>query len=47
MLPVNALVSVLAAGNGHRDTGANPYGIAALAVGVILLIIVLIAFRKR
>jgi hypothetical protein len=29
-----------------KDVGANPYGIAALAVGVVVLIILLITFRR-
>jgi len=31
----------------HKDTGANPYGIAALGVGVLVLVILLITFRRR
>jgi hypothetical protein len=47
MLPVNAMTAGFAAGNGQRDTGVNPYGIGALVVGVIVLVILLIAFRRR
>jgi hypothetical protein len=36
----------LADSSGGRN-GFNPYGIAAVCAGVIVLIIVLIAFRKR
>jgi hypothetical protein len=30
-----------------KDVGSNPFGIAALGVGVIVLIILLITFRRR
>jgi hypothetical protein len=30
-----------------KDVGANPYGIVALGVGVLVLIILLITFRRR
>jgi hypothetical protein len=31
----------------RSDTGFNPFGIIALAVGVLVLIILLITFRRR
>lgn len=31
----------------RSDTGFNPFGIIALGAGVIVLIILLIAFRRR
>jgi hypothetical protein len=30
-----------------KDVGSNPFGIAALGVGVIVLIILLITFRRH
>jgi hypothetical protein len=40
-------VALYAANNPATDTGANPFGIAALVVGVAVLIILLITFRRR
>lgn len=31
----------------QRDVGANPFGIIALGVGFLVLVILLITFRRR
>jgi hypothetical protein len=40
-------VAYLLAASDAGHNGFNPYGIAAVGAGVIVLIILLIAFRKR
>jgi hypothetical protein len=46
MPPAPPFAFLLADSAGGRN-GFNPYGIAALGAGLIVLIILLIAFRKR
>lgn len=42
-----ALTSAVTGPVDRSDTGFNPFGIIALGVGVLVLIILLITFRRR
>jgi hypothetical protein len=42
-----ALTSAVTGPVDRSDTGFNPFGIIAIGVGVIVLIILLITFRRR
>lgn len=42
-----ALTSAISGPVDRSDTGFNPFGIIAIGVGVLVLIILLITFRRR